>query len=199
MLDSMIHNPRPTRAEASDVANAIIDGTDAVMLSGESAVGEYPIQSVKMLASIAIDVELDAKFNNYPCRNQDKTHALAEALNRIDEILNLQCIVALTETGYSAKVAAAERPSVPIVALTPSIETYHNLNLVWGVRPVFFEYAHPTLEDLIHQMEATLLALGFVSVGDTILILGGVPLRKARTTSFLDIHTIGELGERPIF
>ena len=138
MLDSMIHNPRPTRAEASDVANAIIDGTDAVMLSGESAVGEYPIQSVKMLASIAIDVELDAKFNNYPCRNQDKTHALAEALNRIDEILNLQCIVALTETGYSAKVAAAERPSVPIVALTPSIETYHNLNLVWGVRPVFF-------------------------------------------------------------
>ena len=199
MLDSMIHNPRPTRAKASDVANAIIDGTDAVMLSGESAVGEYPIQSVKMLASIAIDVELDAKFNNYPCRNQDKTHALAEALNCIDEILNLQCIVALTETGYSAKVAAAERPSVPIVALTPSIETYHNLNLVWGVRPVFFEYAHPTLEDLIHQMEATLLALGFVSVGDTVLILGGVPLRKARTTSFLDIHTIGELGERPIF
>lgn len=199
MLDSMIHNPRPTRAEASDVANAIIDGTDAVMLSGESAVGEYPVQSVKMLANIAIDVELDAKFINYPCRNQDKTHALAEALNRIDEILNLQCIVALTETGYSAKVAAAERPSVPIVALTPSIETYHNLNLVWGVRPVLFEYTHPTLEDLIHQMEATLLALNFVSVGDTILILGGVPLRKARTTSFLDIHTIGELGERPIF
>lgn len=199
MLDSMIHNPRPTRAEASDVANAIIDGTDAVMLSGESAVGEYPVQSVKMLANIAIDIELDAKFTNYPCRNQDKTHALAEALNRIDQILDLQCIVALTETGYSAKVAAAERPSVPIVALTPSIETYHNLNLVWGVRPVLFEYTHPTLEDLIHQMEATLLALNFVSVGDTILILGGVPLRKARTTSFLDIHTIGELGERPIF
>ena len=199
MLDSMIHNPRPTRAEASDVANAIMDGTDAVMLSGESAVGEYPVQAVQMLANIAIDVEPDIKFVNYPPRNKDKAHALAEALNRIDQMLSLQCIVALTETGYSAKVAAAERPRVPIVALTPNIETYHHLNLVWGVRPVLFEYDHPTLEDLIHQMEATLLALNFVSVGDTILILGGVPLRKARTTSFLDIHTIGELGESPIF
>jgi pyruvate kinase len=115
-------------------------------------VGEYPVQAVQMLANIAIDIELDAKFINYPCHNQDKTHALAEALNRIDEILDLQCIVALTETGYSAKVAAAERPRVPIVALTPNIETYHHLNLVWGVRPVLFEYDHPTLEDLIHQI-----------------------------------------------
>ncbi len=89
------------------------------MLSGKSAVGEYPVQSVKMLASIAIDVELEAKFSNYPCYNQDKTHALAEAINRIDEILDLQCIVALTETGYSAKVAAAERPGFPLSPLPP--------------------------------------------------------------------------------
>ena len=199
MLDSMIHNPRPTRAEASDVANAIIDGTDAVMLSGESAVGDYPVQAVRMLANIAIDIEPEIKFVNYTTPSQDKTHALAEALNRIDEILNLQCIVAFTETGYSAKVAAAERPRAPIVALTPNIDTYHHLNLVWGVRPVFFEYEQSSLEALIEKMEKRLLELNFVSIGDTILILGGVPLRKARTTSFLDIHTIGELGEHPLF
>ena len=199
MLDSMIHNPRPTRAEASDVANAIIDGTDAVMLSGESAVGEYPIQSVRMLASIAIDIESETKFNNYPPRNKDKAHALAEALNRIDQMLALQCIVAFTETGYSAKVAASERPRVPIVALTPSLETYHNLNLAWGVRPVLFEYDHLSLEELIEQMEKALLALNFVSKGDQVLLLGGIPLRKARSTSFLDIHTIGELTENPVF
>lgn len=193
MLDSMIHNPRPTRAEASDVANAILDGTDAVMLSGESAVGNYPVQSVQMLANIAIDIELEAKFVNYPPREKDKTHALAEALNRIDEILNLQCIIAFTETGYSAKMAAAERPRVPIVALTPNLETYHRLNLVWGIRPVFFEYTHSALEDLIQQMEETLLALNFVSFGDTVLLLGGLPLHQSRSTSFLDIHTIGEL------
>ncbi len=194
MLDSMIHNPRPTRAEASDVANAILDGTDAVMLSGESAVGDYPVQSVQMLANIAIDIELEAKFVNYPPREKDKTHALAEALNRIDEILDLQCIIAFTETGYSAKMAAAERPRVPIVALTPNLETYHRLNLVWGIRPVFFEYTHSALEDLIQQMEETLLALNFVSLGDTVLLLGGLPLHQSRSTSFLDIHTIGELG-----
>ena len=192
MLDSMIRNPRPTRAEASDVANAIIDGTDAVMLSGESAIGDYPIQAVKMLASIAIDIEPEITFTNYPPRHRDKANALAEALNVIDKILDLQCIVAFTETSYSAKLAAAERPRVPIVALTPDLEVYHRLNLVWGIRPILFEYQHPTIEELIKQMELALLKRNFVAKGDQVLILGGIPLRKARTTSYIDIHTVGE-------
>ncbi|ACB50954.1 pyruvate kinase [Crocosphaera subtropica ATCC 51142] len=190
MLDSMIRNPRPTRAEASDVANAIIDGTDAVMLSGESAIGEFPVQAVSMLASIARDIEPEISFTNYPPRNQDKANALAEALNSIDKVLDLQCIVAFTETGYSAKLVAAERPRVPVVALTPSLDVYHRLNLVWGVRPVLFKYDGLTLEQLLQQMESVLLERNFVTPGDQVLILGGLPLRQARSTSFLNIHTI---------
>lgn len=192
MLDSMIRNPRPTRAEASDVANAIIDGTDAVMLSGESAVGDYPIQSVKMLASIATDLEPEVTFTNYPPRNRDKAHALAEAINVMEKVLDFQCIVAFTETGYSAKLASAERPSAPVVALTPHLDVYHRLNLVWGVRPILFEYDHPTLEELISQMETTLKQRNFATSGDQVLVLGGFPFRESKTTSFLDIHTIGD-------
>ncbi len=192
MLDSMIRNPRPTRAEASDVANAIIDGTDAVMLSGESAVGDYPIQSVKMLASIATDIEPEVTFTNYPPRNRDKAHALAEAINVMEKVLDFQCIVAFTETGYSAKLASAERPSAPVVALTPHLDVYHRLNLVWGVRPILFEYDHPTLEELISQMETTLKQRNFATSGDQVLVLGGFPFRESKTTSFLDIHTIGD-------
>ncbi|MGK7932072.1 MAG: pyruvate kinase [Microcystaceae cyanobacterium] len=193
MLESMIQNPRPTRAEASDVANAIIDGTDAVMLSGESAVGDYPIEAVAMLASIAKDIEETATFPNYTPRNSDKAHALAEALNAVDQIIDLQCIVAFTETGHSAKLAAAERPSVPVIALTPSIEVYHRLNLVWGVRPVLFTEEQITFEGVMKQVEKILLNRDWANKGDKILILGGYPYKKAHTTSYLDIHTIGDL------
>ena len=194
MLDSMIRNARPTRAEASDVANAIIDGTDAVMLSGESAVGDFPVESVQMLANIAMDVEPEQVYVNYPPRKQDKAHALAEALNAVDKVLDLQCIVALTATGQAATIASAERPRVPVVALTPNLNVYHRLNLVWGVRPILFHYDYPTWEEFIQEMEKELLKRNFVSPGDNILIIGGIPLKQAKTTTFLDIHTVGELN-----
>ncbi|MEO0854668.1 MAG: pyruvate kinase, partial [Cyanobacteria bacterium J06648_11] len=139
MLDSMIRNPRPTRAEASDVANAIIDGTDAVMLSGESAVGDYPVQSVEMLVKIATDVEKDLRFVNHPPAANDETHALSEALNAIDDTLKLKYIVTFTSTGYTALVAAGERPKAPVIAITPSFAVYHRLNLIWGVQPIHIE------------------------------------------------------------
>ncbi|HBB31236.1 MAG TPA: pyruvate kinase [Cyanobacteria bacterium UBA8803] len=190
MLDSMIRNPRPTRAEASDVANAIIDGTDAVMLSGESAVGEFPVEAVKILARIATDVEPEIQFINYPPSEIDETHAISEALNVIDKTLDLQCIIALTETGYTAKLAAAERPRVPVVAFTPNPQVYHCLNLVWGVRPILLKQHGDNIEEIIKQMETCLLERNFATPGQKILIMGGIPAHKTRGTNFLKIHTI---------
>ena len=190
MLDSMIHSPRPTRAEASDVANAIIDGTDAVMLSGESAIGHYPVEAVKMLARIAIDVEPDIDHPNFPPTKIEVPQAISEALNTIDRVLDLQCIVTFTETGYTARLAAAERPNAPIVALTSNVQVYRQLNLVWGVRPVLLDQLDGPLETLFDQMETCLLEKNFAEPGDRVLLLGGLPRKVAGATNFLKIHTI---------
>jgi pyruvate kinase len=190
MLDSMIHNPRPTRAEASDVANAIIDGTDAVMLSGESAVGDYPVDAVKMLARIATEVEPAIQFVNYPPNCTDDADAVGEALHAIDDTLALQCIIALTETGYTAKLASGERPKAPIVAYTPDPKTYRRLSLNWGVRPVLMQFPKVTLEDLLPKIEADLIRRNFAATGDKVLVMGGMPMGKSGGTNFLKIHTI---------
>ncbi|MFE4106512.1 pyruvate kinase [Almyronema epifaneia] len=190
MLESMIHNPRPTRAEASDVANAIIDGTDAVMLSGESAIGQYPIRAVKMLARIATDIEQDLEFVNNPPAQTDETHALSEALNTLDSILDFQCIVTFTTTGYTAMIAAGERPQAPVVALTPSRDVYHRLNLVWGVKPVLIESPTETFEDLVSQAQSILRERRLAQPGDKVLILGGIPTQTPQGTNFLKIHTM---------
>ncbi|MBD0334438.1 MAG: pyruvate kinase [Cyanobacteria bacterium Co-bin13] len=190
MLESMIHQPRPTRAEASDVANAIIDGTDAVMLSGESAVGSYPVKAVQMLGRIAIDVEQALEFVNNPPAHNDATHALSEALNIIDKMLELCCIVTFTETGYSAIIAAGERPRAPVIAFTPSERVYHRLNLIWGVRPILTEQSVDTFEAMATQAEQYLLARGWIQAGDKMLLMGGIPASQPQGTNFLKIHTV---------
>ena len=190
MLESMIEHPRPTRAEASDVANAIIDGTDAVMLSGESAVGKFPLRAVQMLARIAIDVEPDLDFVNNPPEKSDVTHALSEALNVIDKILDLQCIVAFTESGYTAMIAAGERPKAPEVAFTPDRDVYHRLNLVWGVKPILVSESATTFEAMTQQAEFYLLQRHMASPGDQILITGGIPSNRPQGTNFMKIQTI---------
>jgi pyruvate kinase len=190
MLESMINNPYPTRAEASDVANAIIDGTDAVMLSGESAVGNYPIKAVQMLARIATDVEPAIKFVNHPPAANDETHALSEALNAIDHILDLRCIVTFTSSGYTALLASGERPKAPVVAFTPNIDVYHRLNLIWGVKPILLDQEGTTFEELVTQAETLLRQRNLVVPGDRILIMGGIPTQIAGGTNFLKIHTI---------
>ncbi|EAW37874.1 pyruvate kinase [Lyngbya sp. PCC 8106] len=190
MLESMIHNPRPTRAEASDVANAIIDGTDAVMLSGESAVGDFPVKAVEMLAKIASGVEPELKFVNYPPAESDETHALSEAINTIDKILPLKCIVAYTSTGYTAELAAAERPKAAVVAFTPDEITYHRLNLVWGVLPILLAHEVGSFEGLMDQTETLLLERQLVNLGDQILVVAGIPTKHPRGTNFLKIHRI---------
>ncbi|MEC4802747.1 MAG: pyruvate kinase [Jaaginema sp. PMC 1079.18] len=192
MLDSMIHNPRPTRAEASDVANAIIDGTDAVMLSGESAVGKFPVKAVGMLAKIAAGIEPEVEFTNYPPAESSTTHALSEALNTIDKIVKLRCITCFTTSGYTAFLAAAERPTVSVIAFTPSRDVYHRLNLVWGVKPLLIDPVSGPLEALIEQMMKMLQERQIAKLGDKVLVLGGSPVQKSRGTNFLKIHTIGE-------
>jgi pyruvate kinase len=190
MLDSMIRNPRPTRAEASDVANAILDGTDAIMLSGESAVGEYPVKAVQMLARIAEDVEKEAQFPDTPPPDNDETHALSDALLVIDNILPLRLIVTFTNSGYTSMLASRERPSAPVVALTPSVKVYHRLNLVWGVIPLLIEEQVETFEDLIAQANAMLRLHGLAQAGDKVLIFAGIPTRRQKGTNFLKIHTL---------
>lgn len=190
MLESMIQNPRPTRAEANDVANAIIDGTDAVMLSGESAVGAYPVQAVEMMARIAQEVEKDLQFVNHPPMDSDETHALSEALNAIDKIVDLRCIVAFTSSGYTARLASAERPKAPVIALTDNIQVYHRLNLVWGVKPLLLDFQVELFEDLVKQAETNLVQRNLAAPGDRILIVGGIPTQKSGGTNFLKIHTI---------
>ncbi|WP_144867420.1 pyruvate kinase [Hyella patelloides] len=190
MLDSMIHNPRPTRAEASDVANAIIDGTDAVMLSGESAVGKYPLKSVSMLAKIASSIEPKLQFVNNPPATTDQTHALSEALNAIDQILNLRYIACFTATGYTAQIASGERPKAMVVAFTPSIDVYHRLNLVWGVKPVYIDREGTTFEELVEIAENYLIDQQLAHSGEQILIMGGIPTQISQGTNFLKIHTL---------
>lgn len=191
MLDSMIKNPRPTRAEASDVANAILDGTDAVMLSGESAVGDFPVEAVSMMARIATEVEHNMEFPNLPPAEDTETHAMSEAINVINNILDLRCIAAFTTSGYTAGLVAAERPRTPIIAFTADRRTYYRLNLIWGVTPLLLEGAIDSVEDLVHLIEADLIERGLVKPGDKILVLGGSPVQAVRGTNFLKIHSIG--------
>jgi len=191
MLESMIHNPRPTRAETSDVANAIFDGTDAVMLSGESAVGAFPVRAVEMLARIAADVEPHLTFENMPAYRNDETHALGEALSTIDNILELQAIVCFTETGYTATIASGERVKPMIVAFTDRPRVYHWMNLLWGVKPILLDTLPLTFEGMIATAEAQLLERGVASLGDKILIMAGLPAQTPQGTNFLKIHTVG--------
>jgi pyruvate kinase len=192
MLESMIHNPRPTRAEASDVANAIIDGTDAVMLSGESAVGAYPVQAVEMMAKIAMTIEPTLTPQNFPPFVIDTTHALSEALNTIDKILPLKYIVALTTSGKTVQLAAAERPRTPILGITTSVSTYRRLNLIWGVTPLYLPLLEHEIdiETLIAEVEKYLVAKQLASSNDLLLFVGKSPIHNDQGTNFLKIHQL---------
>jgi pyruvate kinase len=190
MLQSMIDNPRPTRAEASDVANAIIDGTDAVMLSGESAVGKYPVQAVAMMARIATQIEENLEFVNLPPKQRDETHAITEAINTIEKAIDLRCIAAFTTSGYTAALVASERLQVPIIAFTADVRTYYRLNLLWGVIPKLLHGAIDSVEKLSDRIEAALKQCDLVEPGDKVLIIGGSPIQCEKGTNFIKIHRI---------
>ena len=190
MLESMIQEPRPTRAEASDVANAIIDGTDAIMLSGETAMGNFPVKAVEMMDRIARDVEEKIEFKTYPPSGHSDILALSHAANLMENVINPTCIVVITTSGRSAQFIAVERPKSPIFALTTHENVFHTLNLLWGIKPLLIHEHPDSFEELVMLAESTLLTRHFAKKGDKILFLGGVPAHQAGGTNFIKIHTL---------
>lgn len=154
------------------------------MLSGESAVGDYPVEAVEMLARIATEVEPAIQFVNYPPTHPDDAEAISEALHAIEDAIDLQCIVTFTETGYAAELASSERPRVPIVAYTPDPKVYRRLSLNWGVRPILLQEVQPDLNKLLNWMEADLLRRNFAAPGDKVLVMGGIPIGQAGVRTF---------------
>jgi pyruvate kinase len=193
MLDSMVRSSRPTRAEVTDVANAILDGTDAVMLSQESAVGDYPVESVAMLASIAERTELTAPYREWNERRvrrdrRDPAYTLAYTACRAAHELGLAALVCPTLSGRSARLISAHRPTVPIYALSPGRETVRRCGLMWGVQAASMR-RHETTEDLIAAAVKRVVELGWIKAGERVGVTAGLPSGKPGTTSLLQIQT----------
>jgi pyruvate kinase len=200
MLESMISHPRPTRAETSDVANAIIDGTDAVMLSGESASGAYPVDAVKTMAKIAIDVERSElwRISHRPVGIKNNiSQAVAQAACQAATSLNAKCIAVLTQSGSTAALISGFRPQLPIIAFTPFPEIQRKLALYWGVNSCVVGKLSGT-DEQINAVEDTLLATGFRK-GDVIIITMGVPIEARGSTNLMKVHKLGAKGFYEIF
>jgi len=194
MLDSMVASSRPTRAEVTDVANAILDGTDAVMLSQESAVGQYPVGAVAMLAAIAERTELTAPYREWNERRvrrdrRDPAYTLAYTACRAAHELGLAALVCPTLSGRSARLISAHRPTVPIYALSPGRETVRRCGLMWGVQAASIRRIEIT-EELIAESARRVVELGWVKPGERVGITAGLPSGKPGTTSLLQIQTV---------
>ncbi|MDP8923265.1 MAG: pyruvate kinase [Chloroflexota bacterium] len=195
MLESMIEEPTPTRAEASDVANAIWDGTDAVMLSGETAVGAHPILVVETMHRIVCRAERSCPRDDgdEPYVRVSHAHAISRAARSLAENLRVRAIAAFTRSGRTAELLSRDRPRAPIYAFTPNDQVYRRLALWWGVQPIHAPLA-PSAEALIQQMEATLLARGSVVPGDLLVVVGSLPFRQGVHTNFVKLHTVATRG-----
>ncbi|MBS4537395.1 pyruvate kinase [Clostridium sp. D2Q-11] len=197
MLDSMIRNPRPTRAEVTDVANAILDGTDAIMLSGETAAGKYPIESVQTMANIAMKTEgsLDYEgllFSRARLQEISVTNAISHATCTTAQDLEAQAIITATSTGYTARAVSKFRPAAPIIAVTTSEKVRRKLGLVWGVNSLLSRQSSST-DDIIDDSVSISLENGYIENGDLVVITAGVPVGKAGSTNLLKVHTVGEV------
>ena len=194
MLESMIHSPRPTRAEASDVANAIFDGTDAVMLSGETAVGEYPVETVEVMARIAetTDASLADTGERPPIQCRSLAEAVAAAARTLAEQAQAAAIVVLTRTGISAHLMSKERPAAPVIAFCTDESVYRRLALWWGIVPRH-GWATGTVEDRIAWADEQLRHEGLVRAGDEVVVMGGIiPPGGTPRPNFVKLQRIGE-------
>lgn len=197
MLDSMQRNPRPTRAEASDVANAIFDGTDAIMLSGETAAGIYPLESVETMDRIAITTENALNYKQIvSTRRKEKesnmTEAIGQAVAYTALNLKVKAIIAPTESGHTAKIISKYRPGSPIIAVTSSERPSRQLTLVWGVQPVVGTSVTST-DELLEKAVEESLKHEYVKHGDLVVITAGVPVGQAGTTNLMKVHVIGDI------
>jgi len=196
MLESMRYHPRPTRAEASDVANAIFDGTDAVMLSGETATGSYPVETVEMMARIIQEAEASLHLSEYPVERRFHEglpfpDAISNAACHVARQLRAKAIVAFTQTGFTARLISKYRPQTPIIAFTPHETVRRRLCLLWGVTPKLMGIIENT-DEMIRRVEEALLTGGLARKGDAIVILSGAPIGVKGTTNLMKLHRVGE-------
>ncbi len=190
MLESMMQNPVPTRAEASDVANAILDGSDAVMLSGETAIGPFPVEAVSVMARIATSVDPHVESSG-AVDASDATDAIATATHRIAEELGATAIFALTQSGYTARMLARLRPHVQLLAVTPDVSIWRQLALSWGTEPLLATVKTDTDMAMREAVELAKNA-GHVRDGDTVVFTAGMPFGVGGTTNLIRIHEIGQ-------
>lgn len=194
MLESMIKNPRPTRAEASDVANAILDGTDAVMLSGETAIGDYPVEAVKMMDSIVKKAEANMKvWGSIHSGKLFQTKDDAIAITRVAGDLacnrDVKFIAVLTQSGRTARLMSKVKPNVPILAFTPIEDTYRTLSLYWGTKPYLIPYSS-TLEEMLNHVENSIIQTEPIENGQQIIFVSGLPIKDMVPPNLLLLHTI---------
>lgn len=201
MLNSMVESPRPTRAEATDVYNAILDGTDAVMLSNESASGAYPVLSVETMADIASIAERNIAEITIPQSHflqlegrEAVSDAVSHATVQIAKTVKAKAIFTTSMTGYTARRVARERPQTPIICVTPNELTYTRMALIWGVQSIKVEQFY-SIDEMIRTVIRKAHDQKIVDVGDQVVIIAGAPFGIGGQTNFLKIHTVGESGE----
>lgn len=196
MLESMISNPRPTRAEASDVANAVYDGTDAVMLSAETASGQYPVESVKMMASIVSEAEKHmaewSHVEGFPkAALKDDALAISNAAKTLAHDQDVSNIAVFTQSGKTALLMSKTRPRVPIIAFTPDPSTLSLMSLYWGVNPILVPFAN-SLEDMVRSVDNYLINRKKLRIGEQVVLVSGFPVGAMRLPNLALLHTIGE-------
>lgn len=197
MLDSMINNPRPTRAEASDVANAIFDGTDAVMLSGETASGKYPVQAVEMMNAIICQAEDHMvewghwKGTVAPETGLDDSYYLTLAARELAHDRNVAAIAVFTQSGRTARLMSKARPGVPILAFTPHTHVCHRMSAYWGVHPLVVAHAN-TIEEMLTAVETSMVTSTLIQPGQQVVLICGFPVHAVRPTNLALLHTVGE-------
>jgi pyruvate kinase len=193
MLDSMIRNPRPTRAEASDVANAIIDGSDAVMLSGETATGAWPVDAVQMMHRIALEAERSGRHHTHGVPSQ-RAHGPADAVAaamcraacEVAAEVGAVAIVAFTMSGLTARLVARSRPNMPVIAVSPELQTVNRLSLVWGIHAMHGRVVS-RLDDLIDMLHIMLVGQGLFPSGAKVVLVGGHPIAMGGSTNFVKV------------
>jgi pyruvate kinase len=190
MLESMIDSPRPTRAEASDVANAILDGTDAVMLSGETAIGRYPAEAVRMMGRIAAEAETaSVSGGSVDSGRPSHAYAMSRAARGLAEDIGASAIIVFTRSGYSAELVSKERPRVPIFAFTPREDIFNRLALWWGVTPLLLSFPR-TAEGMIEAADACLTSEGLMQAGDTAIVARWSSMKTRGWSNFVKIHRL---------